>query len=202
MKQIYLFSTRLRALWVQLPVIAVLVLSIIYNNETAGVLRLYPLIIASILGIIFIFIYFARFIRLSYSEIRCVGPFTSRDKAIIKKNRTLILRMLPFGKVKVYLRGYDGPCDFSWLKEDDVPSSGEELTYEQMQSKDICLFRARAFGGRRAAAKVLKYYGADINDIPNILKDEGLQLKYEFVTVRTVTVDDAHQIHITMDETV
>ena len=201
MKQIYLFSTRLRALWVQLPVIAVLVLSIIYNNESAGVLRLYPLIIVSILGIIFIFVYFARFIRLSYSEIRCLGPFTSRDKAIIKKDRTLILRMLPFGKVKVYLRGYDGPCDFSWLKE-DIPTSGEEPTYEQIQSKDICLFRARAFGGRRAAVKVLKYYGADVKDIPSILKDEGLQIKYEFVTVRTITVDDAHQIHITMDETV
>ena len=203
MKNLYLFSTRFRVFWVQLPIIAVLVLSIIYNNESAGILRLYPLIIVSILGIIFIFVFFARFVRLSFAEVKCVGPFSSKDKAIVKKDRRLILRMLPHGKIKIYLRGYDGPCDFSWLKSEDEPKQeNNSPENDELERCDICLFRGKAFGGKRTAKRILSYYGIDKSDFLDIFSTEGFRKKYEFVTLSTKTVDDSPELHLRFDETV
>ena len=196
MKKIYLFCTRLRAYWMLLPLGGILALGIIFNGEDAGLLHLYPLIIASILGICFVLVYFARFISISFDTVKYIGPFSSKDRATVKKDRTFNIRMLPHGKIKISLWGDDGPCDFSWLK----PKEGEDAEPDD-KPRDICLFRGKTFGGKRTVKRILKYFGADKLDFDSILGDDGFKKAYEFVTVTNGIVDDAKEIYITVNET-
>ena len=98
MKNTFLFCSRLRVYWCEIPIVGILLLCIKYNDYSEGLYKLYLLMAFSALASIFILIYFFRAIKLSFEEIRYIGLFSSRDSAIITEGKTIILT--PRGKKK------------------------------------------------------------------------------------------------------
>lgn len=191
MKSIYLFGTRLLMYWVMLPVGALLGLCIAYNKHAENLFKFYPLIIASILGLIFIFIYFFRVIRISYDEIRYIGLFTSRDSAVINEGKTLIIERGRGKRLKVSLFGNDGVlADLDWLK-----STGDA-------PRDISLFRGKAIGGERAVRKVLKFFAVGEDDIKEILLGGMTSYENELILLEVFEDDDKETIKIKMLTTI
>lgn len=191
MKSIYIYASRLRAFWVLVPMSTLLMLSIAFNSSTEGALKLYPLIIFSIGAIIFTFIFLFRYISISYSEIKYIGRFTSRDSATINAEKTLVIELLEKKRVNIKLYGNEGyNPEIKWLTK----AEGED--------GDVCLFRGKAYGGEQVAVRLLMYFGVDVKDIDVILADEGFLESYENVTVSTSVVDSHREIKIRFDKTV
>ena len=192
MKATYIFASRLRAFWVLLPMAAILIISICFNNDADGLVKLYPLILFSIGGIIFTFVYLFRFISVSYSEIKYIGRFTSRDSATVNEGKTLVIDLLEKNRVSIQLWGNEGyNPEIKWL------------TNESGEVDDICLFRGKAYGNENIAVKLLTYFGVpDTSDIERILKEDGFTKSYENVTVTSLTELEHRQIRIKFDKTV
>ena len=191
MKPIYIFASRLRALWVLLPMSLILTISIRYNSAVDTKIKLYPLIIFCIGAIIFTFVYYFRFIAMSYSEIKYIGKFTSRDSATVNEGKTLVIELLEKRRVSIRLYGNEGfNPDIKWL------------TDENGEHGDICLFRGKAYGGDEIAKRVLEYYGTDSADFESILGSDSFNKTYENVTVSTLTENEHKEIKIRFDKTV
>ncbi len=188
MKPLYIYASRLRAFWVLLPMSIVLTLSVRYNYATSGLLKLYPLIIFSVGAIIFTFVYLFRFISLSYSEIKYIGRFTSRDSATINEGKSLVIELLEKSRVSIRLYGNEGyNPEVKWLTSGD---------------KDVCIFRGRVYGNENIAARVLSHFGVSSDDIERILSTDGFEAKYENVSVTSLTENSHRQIKIHFDKTV
>lgn len=191
MKSVYIYASRLRAFWVLVPMSTLLMLSVVFNSSSEGALKLYPLIIFSIGAIIFTFIFLFRYISISYSEIKYIGRFTSRDSATINAEKTLVIELLEKKRVNIKLYGNEGyNPEIKWLTK----AEGED--------GDVCLFRGKAYGGEQVAVRILMYFGVDVKDIDVILADEGFLESYENVTVSTSVVDSHREIKIRFDKTV
>ena len=191
MKATYIYASRWRAYWVLVPMSILLMLSISFNNEVDGHLKLYPLIIFSIGAIVFTFVYLFRFISVSYSEIRYIGRFTSRDSATINAGKTLVIDLLDKNKVSIQLWGNEGyNPEIKWL------------TNEDGEAGDVCLFRGRAYGGEGTAVNLLAYFGISDGDVDKILSEDGFVKTYENVTVKSLTELEHRQIRIKFDKTV
>lgn len=191
MKGLYLFCTRLRFYWVEIPLFLLLTITLLYNDESKALLKLYPLIIITIAAMIFVLVYFFRVIHLSYDEIRYIGLFSSRDRAIITKGKTVIITMLGQRRLRVVLFGNDGVLpDLDWLKNSDS------------KPKDIELFKGKVVGSTARIKTILSYFGADREDLEDILKCDNFEKKYRYVTVSSSITDECKQIKIRMDETV
>ena len=191
MKSVYIYASRLRAFWVLVPMSTLLMLSVVFNSSSEGALKLYPLIIFSIGAIIFTFIFLFRYISISYSEIKYIGRFTSRDSATINAEKTLVIELLEKKRVNIKLYGNEGyNPEIKWLTK----AEGED--------GDVCLFRGKAYGGEQVAVRLLMYFGVDVKDIDVILADEGFLESYENVTVSTSVVDSHREIKIRFDKTV
>lgn len=191
MKPIYIFASRLTALWVLLPMSIVLTLSVRFNNNVDGAMKLYPLIIFSIGAIIFTFVYYFRLIAISYSEIKYIGRFTSRDSATINEGKTLVVEMLEKRRVSIRLYGNEGyNPEIKWL------------TNENGEHGDICLFRGKVYGGDEIAARILLHFDVDTRDIDTILQEDGYNETYENVTVTTETENSHRVIKIRFNKTV
>ena len=192
MKQHYLYSSRYRAFWVLIPMSIILTLSIKHNSNSTNVLKLYPLIIFTIGAIIFTFVYYFRFICMSYGEIKHIGKFSSRDSATINEGKTLVVEHMQKGVVSIKLYGNEGyNPDIKWL------------TNEAGEGGDICLFRGKVYGNEKVTAKILTFFGiGDSADIDAILNTDGYKKSYENVTVSTCTENENKQIRIRFDKTV
>ena len=191
MKPIYIFATRLRAFWVLLPMILTLYCSIIYNSDSTLAMKLYPLIIFSSACIVFTFVYLFRAIEISYSEIRYIGYFSSRDSAEIVAGRTLTLELMKGGKVAIRLYGKEGyNPDIKWLESDDADAS------------DICVFRGKAYIGCIAVERILTYFGVENADVDTFIEADTAEKTYEAVTVSSYTENDNRLIKIRIDKTV
>lgn len=191
MKPIYIFAARFRAFWVLLPMAIVLSLSLRFNSTADGLLKLYPLIVFSIGCIIFTFIYYFRFVAISYSEIKYVGKFTSRDSATINEGKTLVLELLEKSRLSIQLYGNEGyNPEIKWL------------TNAEGEGGDICLFRSKVFGGEGMAALILGHFGTEDADLDAIFSTEPFKKSYENVTVTTLTENEHKVIRIRFDKTV
>ena len=190
MKKTFLFCTRLYYYWVLLPLIFLLAVCIDSNSDATNLLKLYPLIVLTVLGMVFILIYFFRAIEISYSEIKYLGLFSSRDSAIINEGKTLILTPIGRGRIKVTLFGNDGVLpDFSWAK-----STGDS-------PRDISLFRGKTIGGKRSCRKIMKFFGVDTCDFNDIFKG-GFNKEYDIVSVSSEECPEGTEIRITITKTV
>lgn len=158
MKGVAFFSSRLWIYLTELPVILLLVISVRHNSAAENFGKLYPLIILLSLLIVFIAIYFFRGVIISNDEIKCVGVFSSKDSAIIKKDRTLVITTMNKKRIKLELFG-DGGDDpaYEWLR-DDLPS-------------EINLFRAKAYGSTSSVKRVLFYFDVPEDDIEAATKN-------------------------------
>lgn len=192
MKPIYIFASRLRAFWVLLPISIVLTLSLRFNSLSDNLMKLYPLIIFCIGAIIFTFVFLYRFIAISYSEIKYIGRFTSRDSATINEGKTLVIDILEKKRVSIQLYGNEGyDPEIKWL------------TSEDGSVKDICLFRGKVYGNENIAVRILCHFGVDSDeDINAILDTDGFNKTYENVTVTSLTEYEHRQIRIRFDKTV
>ena len=191
MKKMYIYASRLRSFWVLIPMSVILSLALSFNDESTHWLKLYPLIIFSAGAIVFTFVYLYRFISVSYSEIRYIGKFTTRDSAIINEGKTLVVELLEKRRVSIRLYGNEGyNPEIKWL------------TNEDGEAGDICLFRGRVYGNENIAKRVLLNFGTDSADIDEILSTDQFVKSYKNVTVSTATENGHKQIKIRFDRTV
>lgn len=192
MKPIYVSASRLRAYWVLLPMSIILTLSLKFNSVSDHLLKLYPLIIFTIGAIIFTFVYLFRFIAISYSEIKYVGRFTTRDSATVNEGKTLVIDILDKKRISIKLYGNEGyNPDIKWLVNDEG------------QVDDICLFRGKAFGDEGVAIRILNHFGVESqDDISAIFSEDGFTKTYENVTVNSLYENEHRQIKIRFDKTV
>ena len=157
--------------WVMLPMAFILALSIIYTPYATGWLKLYPLMLVSAGGIVFMFIFYFRLIRINWTEVKDIGRFSPRDSAVINEGKSLVLVPQRGGRVKVYLYGKDGLPELDWMRDQTTDPSV------------ICMYRGRTQGGKRAVRRVLRYFGASDADVKAILSEVGTERVYENATL-------------------
>ncbi len=172
----------------EIPVILLLAIVIKHNGNSGGPMKLYPLMIALIGAFIFIFIYLFRFISVSGEEIRSIGPFSTRDRALIDEGKTLTFTLRPHGKIRVELFGYDDTPAFSWVKADE------------RERKMVNLYRDRAVGGSRAVKRVLSYFDIPVSDIDTALSAD-FSREYENYELTSFVKDENRVISLTFFET-
>jgi hypothetical protein len=172
------------------PLAVIFILTLIFNSSASGLLKLYPLMLASLSAIVFILVYLFRFVTVSVEEIKIFGLFSSRDKAIINKGKTLILSRSKKGVCTVTLFGNDGERPMlDWTQgEDYVPV-------------DINLFRERIYGGRRSFKRILRFFGVSPEDTESILSKECDSLDYGDFKVLKDTAEGREEIRIYFNET-
>ena len=190
MKKTYLFCTNIGWFISLIPPIILLIVSICYNKSSTGLLKLYPLIIFSILAIAFIFAYFFRFITISTEEIRMHGLFTSKDSAIINERKSLIFTIIPRKRMRVTLYGNNGLPAFNWAQGDNyVPI-------------DIDLFREKAIGGQGAVKRVLRYFEVDDEDIDELFSTDSFEEEYDAFILKKERVDKNTVVTIYFTKTI
>ena len=189
MKKKYLFCTKAWLYLCEIPLAVLLALAFYYNPSIETNFKLIPLIIVLICTMIFFFVYFFRIIVISFEEVRSRGPFSSRDSAVINKDKTLILTMLSYSNLKVELYGNDG-----------LPPMIEGLKGEP--SIDIYLFRGRAIGGKRRVSSILRYFGVSESDIKDALSQDTFTGEYEFVSLTAEKREDIRELRLKFKETV
>lgn len=174
-----------------LPLLAVFVLAIVFNDKAEGFVKLYPLIIISAAGAIFIFIYLMRVISISTDEIRIIGPFSSKDSAIINKGKTLIISQRKKKRLKVILFGNDGARpSLDWTQgENFVPV-------------DINLFKEIGYGGERSIRRLLGYLEIDENTIGELIESTEYSKLLPLYELKKTTADNKFEYRITFLETI
>ncbi len=190
MKSIYFFSTKLKIYITELPLVVLLVFAIIYNKHSNGLLKFYPLQVLLILGIIFIFIYFLRFVRLNTDEVRCIGLFSSKDRVALKKDRRLVLSLKKGRRLLVEVFGIGEAPLLDWVNPEEYSDS------------EINIFRAKAVGGARSAKKMLKYFDIPQNDFEEILKNESFEKEYEAISLSVTNTEDSKKISLRFTKTI
>ena len=135
--------------WVEAPPIILLIPTVIFNDSVKTLMKLYPLMIALSLLIVFFAFYLFRAVSISTKEIKCIGPFSPRETAKIKTGRTLVITVVKRRRLKLELFGKndDGEGSYVWLKNEEP--------YE------INLFRASINGGVKTAKKITRYFKDD-----------------------------------------
>ena len=187
MKKTLLFCTDAWFYLLEIPPMILFVLSIIYNGRVEGFFGLIPLMLVSLAFMVFIFLFFLRFISLSFAEVRLRGPFSSHDHAVINEGKSLILTLKRGGRIGVEVYGNDG-----------VPPMYGGLD----QPIDIFLFRGRAIGGKRALSRVLAHYGVKKEDIASIFNDASFYAEYGYMTLEAHVQEDIRVINLNFNETV
>ena len=190
MKKTYLFCTKPGWFLTLIPPIILLIISIANNGNSDGLLKLYPLIIFSIVAIALIFAYFFRFITISTEEIRMHGLFSSRDSAIINEKKSLIFTIRSRKRMKVTLFGNNGLPAFNWAQGDDYTPI------------DIDLFREKAVGSRRAITRVLRYFGVSDEDCRKIFSSDSFEKDYDGFILKKETLEKQKQITIYFTKTI
>ena len=188
MKKLFLFSTKLYNFWTVIPFAALLFLSIYFNGSATGLMKLYPLMILSAAGIVFVIIFFLRGIVLTYDDARCIGLFSKKDHARYEKDFSLVVTELRHGRLLIEVFGFvsEGGIGYEWFDA----ASGEEIN----------LLRARANGNRKTIKKILRYYGFDTSDIENALKSDGYRADSIDAALTSLISEDSAKIRITFKE--
>ncbi len=197
MKSIVLFATKLRTLWVFIPPVLLLIPTIIYNDSADSRLfslmnanlKLYPLMFVLIAVIIFMVIYFFRIVTVRLEEIRCIGPFSSKDRVILKKERSLVLTLLKHGRIRIEVFGVCADNDtYFWLKEEDFT--------------EINLFRTTANGTERTVKKFLAFFGVDEKKINKALTENGEIENANDFTLSSDILNERRTVRLYFKETI
>lgn len=190
MKNIYLFCSKPWVYLTEIPVIILFWIAFKFNDKADGVLKFYPLMAVSACAIIFIMLYFFRYISVNNDEIRCQGLFSSKDNVLIQENRNLIITIHPHSnlKLEVYADASEAPA-FDWMTASDVAH------------RDVCIFRAKATGGKRAVSRVLDFFTLPKDEIPSAF-DDGFKFENEVIKVSTKQENEVSKIKINFKTTI
>lgn len=162
--------------------------AIIMNDTVDTPMRLYPLIVVCALGIIFTFVYFFKAVVIAKDEVKYVGPFSSRDSAIINEGKTLIITKLAHGKLAISLYGNDGVnASLDWLKSETAV-------------RDVYLFKGKAIGGALAIKSALRFFGVCDEDL-SLLVSEEVTLERDDYTLSSATTENGREIRIKFKKT-
>jgi hypothetical protein len=176
----------------ELPVLALFILAVIFNDSAAGVLKLYPLIITSAAIMIFIFVFFFRVIVLSAEEIEIIGRFTSRESALINKGKRLNLTLDKKNRLKLELFEDDGVLpELDFLKNDP--------TYKPL---GLNLFRERAVFGKNALDRVLRYFEIDRESRHLIFESDTYECTTPILTLKSENNGEVLSVSIEFTETI
>ena len=191
MKKLLISSTHPLMLLTTLPLCVLLALAIAFNGYSDSVVKLYPLIIVSASAIVFIFIYLLRVIVITTDEIKIVGLFSSKDRAIINKDKTLIISQRKSKRLKIILYGNDGRCpSLDWANKDDFTPV------------NINLFKEIGYGGNATIRRVFRYFEIDENIIDNIILKEEFSADLPLYKISKTTTDKKFEYRITFLETI
>ena len=124
----------------------------------------------------------------AWEEIRDIGLFTRRDEAVINKGTALSITLPKRGKMKIILLGDRGAAGFDWIKPG-------EKTHE------LPMYRGNAYGGAKAVAAILRYFGAGEGDIDTIIKGYAVSFTYKYSKVSAKDTEDGREIRIDITET-
>ena len=184
MKNIYLFCTKLWVYSIELPVILLFWLAVSLNEYSDLAVKFYPLIIMSALLILFIMVYFFRFISINNDEIRSHGIFSSKDSALIAENKTLVISLHPRRVIKLTLfSDPDEEPEFNWMKS------------ESSAHREICVFRGKAVGGKRSAKRILKYFTLPDDELGRAF-DENYRYENDAVKITSSASNEVFNISI------
>ena len=191
MKKLLISSTHPLMLLTTLPICIVFVLSIILNDSSDGFAKLYPLIFVSALAIAFILLYLVRIIVISSDEIKIIGLFSSKDRAIINKGKTLIFSQRKKSRIKVILFGNDGARPaLDWANKDDFTPV------------DINLFKEIGYAGNTTIKRILKFFDVDDNTIHDLISKKEHAIELPLYKVSKTTTDNKFEYRITFLETI
>ena len=183
MRNIFLFSTRSRVFLTEIPLVYLLIISILNNNNVDVLTKLYPLIIATSLLMIFIPIFFFRGVKISYDEVRDVGLFSEKNHCLINDENTLVMSVLPKNRIKIELFGCSNDTvTYQWLKDEDP--------------RDINLFRARANGNEKTMIKILRYFDISDADIQSALDNTDFSSDYNNLRFIVKVTNELKEYHI------
>ena len=191
-KRIFLPMARPWVFLFELPLIALLALAISFHDRVGGLLKLFPLEILVGGAILFLPLYFVRLLSLSTEEVRTLGLFTERDRALLNEGRTLVLTLGKSGKLRVEVYGKTGDePPFAWQKQS-----------KDYRATDFCMLRARAYGTHRSVGRILGFYGVPAEEIAAAAID-GFSKEYEQITVRSAAKESGEiEVRIRFDATI
>ncbi len=145
MKKLFYFSVHPLTFLTAIPPAVLLWLATRYNDVMTIPGKLYPLMVALSLWIIFTFIYFFRGLLLCDSSFLAIGPFSSHGSAAILVGKTVILRKCPHGVKKIEVLGSDGETALDFLK-DREPQEISQMR-ETFYAPDGAILRIAALFG-------------------------------------------------------
>ena len=190
MKSVFLLKMRPWVYLTEIPLMILLVISWNTSELVGGLVGLWPLIIFLMGMIIFLSVYFFRLVEISWEEIRDIGRFTRGDYATIYEGKSLHIKLLSHGRIKLTLTGFDIEyAGFDWMKSDD----GEP--------HEVAMYRGNAYGGERGVRSLLSYFGVSESDFVEILGDGSFMSDYEHVSVTAANEDDGRLITVRINHT-
>ena len=190
MKSLFLFSTKVQYFLGEIPVIGLLIASILKNEDSKTALKLYPLIIGSAAAAIFIALYFFRAVTISYSEIKHIGLFSRREKAMINAGKTLIINEMKRGKIKVVLFGNNG-----------LPPIYSDPETEEVKPVDIHLFDGKVLGKSYTAKRILRFFSLS-PDEAEALWNTDTEITLDFLKATSTTSETGREISLYFTKTV
>lgn len=190
MKKFLFFpNTIFRPIIVSIPMIFLFILSIRMNDAVDTPGGLIPLIIFSALATVFTYVFFFRPVILARDEVKSIGPFSTRDKAIINKDKTLIITERRHGLVSIDLYGnYGTNADLDWLKNETV-------------AHDTYLFKSKVLGGVSTMKSVLLFFGVEQGLVDSILSSDNAEREAYGLKISLSTKEDGKELRIKFTET-
>ncbi len=182
MKNVYIFCTNFLFYLTELPFVLLLVLAIAYNDNMTDSLKLYPLQVFSIIGIVLVFIFFLRFVKIGYDELRSIGPFSKKDSALIREGDKIVITMSKFRKLKIELFGKDTAPALDWVDK------------ESFGKNEVNLFRAGAVGGKFSVSRVLSLYEIEKSDFNRAFGEDKFECESELAKLTSTKKDDGKRV--------
>ena len=186
MKSTFLFCTRLITFISEIPLLFLLIVSFYYTDKVEGLFGLWPLIVSLIGFMVFILLFFVRFITISYEEIRMVGLFSSKDSTDIDAGKTIRIYLKKNGRIIVELWGIDKKPAFDWIDSSEV------------STEETRLFREKAIGGKRSVSRALRFFGVPCDDIERLFSSEPFTGEYENIRAYSEISEEQRLIGITV----
>ncbi len=183
MKTRFFLCTRLWYFLTEIPLIALLCVTIANHESSNELLKFYPLEIVTVAGIVATFLYFFRTATVTPLTIRKFGVFSEREQHTFCVGETPVLLLDERGYLHITVEGEDDAPALSWCKSD---------------RRHSVLFRTRVIFARRSASALLSIFGLSCTDIEIALGADAYRYENERVSLYAETTEHGRQIRLTI----